>query len=118
MGLDQRNEDQESQNTNMVLFPGEVDSMVVDLSFDNYACDLACDIREDLFRYEVEPDLMDFEHFETPDQIATLPKANTLHFDWASVDITGPTGLTQLFRGLEIECSRHQELATTYRQGE
>jgi tetratricopeptide (TPR) repeat protein len=36
----------------------------------------------------------------------TVPmEINNWPFDWASVNITGPTGLMELFRGLEIDCA-------------
>jgi tetratricopeptide (TPR) repeat protein len=48
---------------------------------------------------------MEIEILDTPKQDPVPMEIDKWPFDWASVNITGPTGLTELFRGLEIDCA-------------
>ena len=54
-----------------------------------------------VFRCEaVEIDMLHVQN-----QYPVSMKSNNWPFDWSSVNLTGPTGLTELFRGLEIDCA-------------
>jgi tetratricopeptide (TPR) repeat protein len=64
------------------------------------------------FRCEVIP--MNMLDVQNQDPIPM--EINNWPFDWASVNITGPTGLMELFRGLEIDCANSVPQPISYAQ--